>query len=68
MRRVLVELVVQVRRHEHALPPNDRGVERRAKANYRVGVEVGEWLVEKDEWDLLRFDARERCAAPLPRG
>src|SRR6266540_3825813 len=68
VRRVLVELVMHVRRHEHRLPTDERGVDRGAQADERIGVEIRERLVEKNEWDLLRLDPRKRRAPPLSRG
>src|SRR6185436_16498136 len=64
---VLVELVMHMRRHEDGLPSHERGVDRGPQSDERIRVEIGERLVEEDERDLLRLDARERRAASLSR-
>src|SRR5688500_9744637 len=66
MHGVLVQLVMHVRRDQHRLTADERGVERSAQSNERVRVEVRERLVEKDERHLLGLEARQRRAAPLP--
>src|SRR5512132_3648866 len=67
VRRVLVELVMHVRRHEHRLTSDERGVDRGTQTDQLVEVKIREGLDEEDDRVLLGHDPRKQRALSLAR-